>query len=260
MKFRTIAASLMLALAVLLPAAAPVSAYQPDNYNLAGRPITGDVTDRCTALAYGKVDGKKSLFYADHCFDNQQDGYTIYGEPGFDGAPRMLGTVRRRTVSANHDLGWIELYANRWPTNPHQVYKGAYLGTPQWWTMSYKRGNSNHSCANGSKAGFGVRQNFQTSLTSTLAPRPGDIIGYNQSGTYCRWLTDLPLHGGGQKDSGTGWVLDAYPTSLFGIGNSVSQGYIVVSSMHDGMVALNNYWLQYGTQTGAFMCINAACT
>lgn len=262
--FRTIAASVLLAFAVLLPAAGPASAVTLQT-DLAGRPIHAGTafgqswtTSWCTGIAYGRVNNAMVLFTAAHC-DNETSP-PAYGDVIYASTGEPLGEWFHTATSRSYDLGWIRLYSGNWPPSPYLIYRGecgtspyCYGGsTSDYWTVNNSAGNANYRCsvvAGEVNSGTSVYENWRTTQSSTTKYKTTSITHIDNAGSHCKMRTSIPRdpnykHSGAGLVDGNGEVI--------GIASTANSGYLEFTNFYDALGAIDNEYVY-----GAYLCTSA---
>lgn len=265
--------SILFAMMLLLISVAPAgashggSSHHPNNY--AGRPLSGDTSGsehynkmHCQMVGYGKVDNKPVIFTANHCF-NTSTGNKFDGRYIFDHNGDIFGTTPNSPshCSASFDLCFIWLTnENRYPVNPHQVYGGRNDdGIAQWTTISTQRGSSEWDCTSTgipSRNGYNIYAYRQNLIGQWAAP----IKGTQTGNTSCDIISNYPVDTS-VRWSGTPLMNCARggTCSIIGVGWYSINGYNAFGSVRAGILAIHNYWLGYGTRTGARFCTTPSC-
>lgn len=239
--------------------------------NYAGRPLSGDTDGSdtpdkvfCNGLAYGKVDGKKVLFFADHCINDAPTGGSIRDEDGvYYGWRPTAPSVQCAGGSSGNDLCYIWLYSGKWPSNPHQVYAGVKCCVySQWTTIAQPKGSPSWACGTmDDQIGLTVYENHQNLWAGTHYRWEGVVtntqMGGSGSADDCEIITDLD-YSSTYRHSGS--PLFSTGNNLVGVATAATgSGKLIFDSVYEGMKDIDAYWDTHGTGVGAWFCTDAAC-
>jgi hypothetical protein len=262
--------------------ALPAPAYAT-SVNVAGRPIQGNINTghagSCSGIGYGRVNGSLVVFLADHCRTGHSENEP--GDPVMGPTGVVIGTWASIIPAIQqHDLSYFWVNAAGTPGNANRIYRGDVAGS-DFWEMTAQP-SSALSCDGEAEWGSDdIYQMNQISSETTEPYRTGSLpaealsdlytyysyVTYSDGSTHCRIYTyDLPVRYAPNLhiESSSPIMKEAQSARLFAYATGMSNGCggdcITITPIYNSLKAADDYWEVNGSNLGAYMCIDAACT